>query len=268
MGDCPNPGPALARPLPVWRALTIVAHLSDPHLDTSEGRLDRLRRVLAQVGELDSVAAVLVTGDVAEHGEPQEYQEFFELLAALPGAVPTVVVPGNHDLTAAMSEALHAVDGNPSLNRLATVGRLTVVGLDSHLDHTGEGELGPAALEFARDAIRDAPGRVVLGMHHPPVPVGHRSMDRYGLQNPQDLEALVREDDKVIAVLTGHVHTALATTFAGRPLLGAPGIVSTMRLGSKTDPVADPAAAPGLALHTVDGDVVRTVFHYLAPAPR
>lgn len=245
--------------------MTIIAHLSDPHLDTSEERLDRLRRVLAEVRELDGIAAVLVTGDIADHGAPQEYREFF---ASLAGALPTVVVPGNHDLTAVMSEALRAVDGNVSLNRAVTVGELTVVGLDSHIDHADEGMLGPTALEFARDAIGSASGPVVLAVHHPPVPVGHQLMDRFGLQNPEDLEALVREDDRVIAVLTGHVHTSLATTFAGRPLLGAPGIVSTMRLGSKTDPIADSTAAPGLALHTVDGGVMRTVFHYLSPAER
>jgi 3',5'-cyclic-AMP phosphodiesterase len=245
--------------------LTTIAHLSDPHLDTSAERLDRLHRVMAQVRELDDIAAVLVSGDIADHGEPEEYREFFSAMA---GDLATIVVPGNHDVSAVMSEALCAVDGNASLNRVLQVGELTLVGLDSHIDHADEGELDPVALDFARSAIRTAPGWVVLAMHHPPVPVGHQVMDRFGLQNPKDLEVLVRESDTVVAVLSGHVHTALATTFAGRPLLGAPGIVSTMRLGSKTDPVADSAAVPGLALHTIHGDVVRTVFHYLSPNAR
>ena len=245
--------------------MTTIAHLSDPHLDTSDERLDRLHRVLAQVRGLDDIAAVLVSGDIADHGAPEEYQEFFTAMA---DDLPTVVVPGNHDLGAPMSAALRAVDGNGCLNRVLTVGDVTLVGLDSHIDDVDEGELGPEALDFARSAIRTAPGRVMVAMHHPPVPVGHEVMDRLGLQKPEALEALVRGSESVIAVLTGHLHTALATTFAGRPLLGAPGIVSTLRLGSRTDPIADVTAVPGLALHTIHAGVVRTVFHYLSPNGR
>lgn len=245
--------------------MTVLAHFSDPHLDTSPERLQRLQRVLDQVRALPDVGAVIVTGDIADHGAPAEYAQFFR---ELPDDLPTLVVPGNHDVGAVMSQALGVLDGDGAgaLNRTITVGDLTVIGLDSHIDQADEGELGPAAVHFAHDALRDARGSVILALHHPPVPVGHRVMDEFGLQNPHVLEALVRHDDRIVAVLTGHVHTALATTFAGRPLLGAPGIASTMRLGSKTDPIADPAAAPGLAVHTVRGTVISTVFHYLTPA--
>jgi hypothetical protein len=54
-------------------------------------------------------------------------------------------------------------------------------------------------------------------------------MDNFGLMNHEELEALIRAHDNVIGVFTGHVHTALATTFAGVPVIGALGIVSTMR---------------------------------------
>jgi len=81
------------------------------------------------------------------------------------------------------------------------------------------------------------------------------------------LAALIGQSGIVVACFTGHVHTALATTFAGRPLLGAPGIVSTMRLGSKTNPIADPDASPGFALHSFDAcGQLSTIFHYLSPA--
>jgi Icc protein len=247
--------------------VTVLAHLSDPHLDTGPKRLQRLQRVLEQVRALPDVAAVIVTGDIADHGAPEEYVQFRR---AMPDDLPTLVVPGNHDVGAVMSQALGVLDGESdgdgAANRTITVGDLTVIGLDSHIDHADEGELGPAAVQFAHDALRSARGPVILALHHPPVPVGHRVMDQFGLQNPHVLETLVRHDDRIVGVLTGHVHTALATTFAGRLLLGAPGIASTMRLGSKTDPIADPAAVPGFALHTVRDTTISTVFHYLTPA--
>lgn len=242
--------------------MPVIAHLSDTHLDTSAERLARFSAVLSQIERLPEVSALLVSGDLTDHGTAEEYREFFD---ALPKAILTIVIPGNHDLSAPMQEALLNRGWEGNLNSSLTVDGVTIIGLDSHIDNHDEGELRTDTLAFAQDAIDAASGRVLLAMHHPAVPVGHHVMDQYGLRNPDELRALLENNEQVIAVLTGHVHTALATTFAGRPLLGAPGIVSTMRLGSRTDPVADNTAAPGLALHTLAGTTLRTVFHTLSP---
>lgn len=53
--------------------MPVIAHLSDPHLDTSQRRLDRLVAVLRQCTELPVLDAVVVTGDLADHGDTQEY---------------------------------------------------------------------------------------------------------------------------------------------------------------------------------------------------
>lgn len=243
--------------------MPVIAHLSDPHLDTSQPRLDRLVAVLQQCAELPVLDAVVVTGDLADHGAAQEYAQLFTIL---PRQVPTLLVPGNHDLSDPLRAALSSHGAVPELNGSLRLPGLHLIGLDSHLDGHDEGVLGTEALDHAREQLAAGDEPVILAMHHPPVPVGHSTMDRFGLQNPDDLAALVQGSDRVVAVFTGHVHTALATTFAGVPLAGAPGIVSTMRLGSRTDPIADPDAMPGLAIHTLDGRSLRTVFHYLSPS--
>ena len=243
--------------------MTIVAHLSDMHLDGSPLRLRRFRAVLAQLDELPRVDALLLSGDLADHGEPAEYAELF---GALPGALPTLIVPGNHDLSAPLLASLREHGRPAALNGAVDVDGLRLIGLDSHIDHDDEGELGAEAIEFAREQLADSTSPAILAMHHPPVPVGHRVMDRFGLANGEALTSLIRSNANVIGVFTGHVHAALATNFAGVPLIGAPGIVSTMRLGSKTDPIADPLAMPGLAVHTIEESTIRTVFHYLSPS--
>jgi 3',5'-cyclic AMP phosphodiesterase CpdA len=243
--------------------LTVIAHLSDPHLDGSIERLQRLRAVLAQVADLPVLDGLLLSGDLTDHGDAAEYEQF---LAALPQGLPTVAVPGNHDLTAPYLAALREQRGYAAPNARIDVSGLRLIGLDSHIDHDDTGELAPAALDYAHEQITTADRPVVLAMHHPPVPVGHHVMDQFGLRNGQALTDLVRRHDNVIGIFTGHVHTALATTYAGVPLLGAPGIVSTMRLGSKTDPIADGDAMPGLAVHTITGTTISTVFHYLSPS--
>ena len=243
--------------------MPVIAHLSDPHLDTSQARLNRLTAVLRECVALPVLDAILVTGDLADHGDGEEYEQLF---AALPQQVPTLVLPGNHDLTDPLRAALRTHGAAPELNAALRLPGLHVIGLDSHLDGHDEGVLGTNTLAFARDQLAEGDEPVVLAMHHPAVPVGHSTMDRYGLQNPTDLAALVKSSSRVVGIFTGHVHTALATTFAGVPLAGAPGIVSTMRLGSRTHPVADTGAMPGLAVHTLEGRSIRTVFHYLSPS--
>ena len=240
-----------------------IAHLSDPHLDLSPERMQRFAATLRQVGALPRVDALLVSGDLADHGLAEEYASFF---ANLPSGVPTLVIAGNHDLAAPLAGALVAAKMTPHSNAVLHLDGLTIIGLDSHIDGRDDGLLDAATLDFARDEIGAAPGPVVVMLHHPPVPIGHHIVDEhFALANPQDLELLIRESPRVIAVFTGHVHAAFTTTFAGVPILGSPGIVSTMRLGSRTGPIADVDAMPGFALHAIDGQNIRTVFHYLRP---
>lgn len=218
---------------------------------------------MRHVAELPQVDAVLMSGDLADNGEPAEYAQVF---AELPSLIPTLVCAGNHDLTAPLQAAKAAAGMSSSLDDVLVVGDLTVVALDSHIDGRDDGMLGAETLVHARHAISAASGPVALMMHHPPVSVGHRTVDeKYPLRNPLELAALIRESPEVVAVLTGHVHTAFTAMFAGVPVLGAPGVVSTLRLGSRTDPIADAEAMPGFALHTVDGRQFRTVFHTLSP---
>ncbi|KQO11820.1 hypothetical protein ASF06_04155 [Agreia sp. Leaf244] len=70
--------------------MPVIAHLSDPHLDLSTVRGRRLDAVLEQVLDLGFVDALLVSGDLADHGAAEEYDAFF---AALPPALPTLSSP-------------------------------------------------------------------------------------------------------------------------------------------------------------------------------
>lgn len=243
--------------------MTVIAHLSDPHLDGSAERLRRFQATLECVADLPGLDAVVISGDLADHGEASEYEQFFN---ALPPSLPILVIAGNHDLTDPLLDALRDHGFPATLNSTLDVAGVRLIGLDSHIDQHDEGILGAAVLEYARSQLADSKNLAILAMHHPPVPVGHHVMDRFGLRNADDLAELIHTHDNIAGVFTGHVHSALATTYAGVPLIGAPGIASTMRLGSRTDPIADPNAMPGLAVHTIDGTTISTVFHYLSPS--
>ena len=61
----------------------------------------------------------------------------------------------------------------------------------------------------------------------------------------------------VPGLLVGHAHTAASSTFAGRPLLVAPGVVWTLRLPWEGDEFADREQPPGLAFHILGNDATR-----------
>lgn len=241
--------------------MVVIAHLSDTHLDGSQSRLRRLHRAVSESAAAGA-DAVLVTGDLTDHGSAAEYEQF---ATAMPADRPWLAAVGNHDLREPARACLNPGSSGP-LDRVLDLPGLRLIALDSLIEGAADGRLDESSLEFAAKALDDSPGPAVIAFHHPPVAVGHDFMDRLGLRNPGDLAELARHP-RLAAILTGHMHTSLAARFAGAPLLGAGGVASTMRLGSKTDPIADESAVPAFAVHVFDDACwVRTVFHPLTPA--
>src|SRR5512132_2414444 len=78
---------------------TLLAQLSDPHVRVGPGDRGAAHALAAAVEAVLALRtpadAVLVSGDVAEHGTAAEYERARELLALLP--MPVHVLPGNHD---------------------------------------------------------------------------------------------------------------------------------------------------------------------------
>jgi Icc protein len=86
--------------------------------------------------------------------------------------------------------------------------------------------------------------------HHPPVRLHHPFIDEIRLRNDERLAEVL--NDKVVAVLCGHAHTAATTTFAGRPLVVAPGVVSTAVLPFESNAGIEFGLPPAIAFHVLD----------------
>src|SRR5882672_10234342 len=84
--------------------MIIVAHLSDIHLDLSPRSEERAARVMGYLNDLPGpLDAVLVTGDLADHGLATEYEQVAKILNS-PHRV--LHCPGNHDDREAYREVL------------------------------------------------------------------------------------------------------------------------------------------------------------------
>jgi Icc protein len=227
--------------------MTTLLHLSDPHLDGSRERADRLRAVLDLLPASRRPDAIVVTGDVADNGAAHEYAQF---RAVMDGREPWLAVPGNHDTPAELA-------GLPFLD----AGDLRIVGLDVTVAGEDHGELRDEVAERAVSLAADA-GQVVLAFHQPPVRIGHSYVDPMRLLDAEPVARLVERIGNVKAILCGHVHTAAASSFAGVPLLIAPGVVSALRPDPDGQPLVDRTQPPGMALHSFENGTVTTTFHY------
>jgi Icc protein len=246
----------------------VIAHLSDPHLDGSEEARSRLRRITSYVRS-SSVDVVLVSGDLADHGLEAEYAE---LAGELTFGVPVLVLPGNHDVSAPLRAGLAALvdspgDGHP-IHQVREVGIARFVMVDSTVPGAGHGLLSDKSLAWLDDVLREPfDGPVFVAMHHPPLALHHPVMDQWMLEE-QGALAEVLSGKPITAILTGHVHNAIVTSFAGHTVRGAPGIRSTIPLPfepptAPTGSVVDTTAHPGLAFHIhVDSEPLQTVYRY------
>jgi 3',5'-cyclic-AMP phosphodiesterase len=244
-----------------------LAHLSDTHLDGSEPRAERTARVMDYLNELpDPVDAVLVTGDLADHGLAAEYEQVRKLLTA---PVPVLTCPGNHDARGPFREVLLGErDGDGPINRVQRVGNALFALCDSTIPGQDDGLLAEETIAWLEGVLERAPGDapVLVCCHHPPVNLHSPFIDGIRLGGEQRLADLIARFPQVTAILCGHAHTPAATTFAGRPLLVAPGVASTLRLPWEGyDDVLDYNLPPAIAFHILDDDRRLTTHYRVVP---
>ncbi|MEU3772036.1 metallophosphoesterase [Streptomyces sp. NPDC032472] len=244
--------------------MTVIAHVSDLHLDLGERATARARKVMDYLRDIPGpVDAVLVSGDIADHAADEEYAQARELFD-LPW--PVLVLPGNHDRRAPFRTGL--LGGKPEedeLNRVVAVPGAVFVLCDSTVPGSDEGHLGDATLRWLDETLAGLAGDlpVFVCFHHPPVDLHTPYVDRVRQFGEDRLAAVLGRHPQVVALLCGHAHVAAATTFAGLPLLVAPGVASTVPLPLEGRPAVDFELAPGLAFHVLD-DAGRLVTHYRA----
>jgi Icc protein len=252
--------------------MIVIAHVSDIHIDDEARSADRTRAVMDYLDDLPhDLDAVIVTGDIADHGLDTEYATARQALAS---RHPVLVCPGNHDDRSAFRRSLLGVAGaagkagaaTPVNQTRRTDGYLIAL-CDSSIPGKDEGHLDDQTLAWLDHELAQTPETtpVLIGFHHPPATLNTPYVDAIRQFGEERLARLVDRYPNIVAFLCGHAHTAAATTFAGRPLLVAPGVVSTLRLPweRRADPEDHVALdqPPSLAFHVLD-DEGRLTTHY------
>lgn len=232
------------------RALRIL-HLSDTHLLADRGaRYNRivdprasLDAVLAAHSSVADLDAVVVSGDLADDGDPESYRVLRTRLEewCAERDADAVLALGNHDDREGFGS-----DG--PWNAEVVVRGVRILVLDSSVPGGASwGLLTEPTLAWLRSRVAEDPAvPTVVVLHHPPIEAVTPLHRRMGLANPHDFwEAAA--GSSLLAVLAGHWHHAFVDTTQAAPVVVAPGSAN------RTDVLAGPehersVAASGAAI--------------------
>jgi 3',5'-cyclic AMP phosphodiesterase CpdA len=245
-----------------------ILQVTDPHIgaDWHPGDpLDTLRAVLAAVRVLPQRPAVaLMTGDLTNGGDEQDYAALTALLAE-ELELPLHVLPGNHDDRAALRRHFDlAGEAAEPIQYAVELDGLRVLMLDTTIPgEEASGALDRERLEWISGELTARPEvPTILAMHHPPFLAGLPGMDRYALaaEAREAIARLVSGHPQIRGTIAGHVHRTMTTVVGGRPSMTAPSTYCQLRLDFEKrtlDMVPEPV---GFVIHTlVEGRLVSTL---------
>jgi 3',5'-cyclic-AMP phosphodiesterase len=204
----------------------------DAHLRQLFDPLANLDRAIALItASRVRPEGILLTGDLADTGDPVAYRILSERVDMLTTAVggAAVFIPGNHDDRKAFREHLFpSMPGDESpddpIDQVHFFGGLRVVSMDTTIPKNDAGSLSQAQLDWLRDELATpAPDGTVLAIHHPPVGSPIEPMARIALAEPERLEAVVQGSD-VCLVVSGHDHHASSGMLGGIPVWVSPAL--------------------------------------------
>lgn len=221
----------------------VVVHLSDTHLLAGGaplgGRADTVAALAQAVRQLErlgsGIDAIVVTGDVADLGEPDAYaraRAALEPLAASSGA-ELVWVVGNHDEREPFRAGLlDETGGDEPVHRVVERNGLRIISFDVSVPGWHHGAVDAEAAAWLSAALAEpAPHGTLLALHHAPISTPLAVMDVLELQG-QDRLAHALTGSDVRLILGGHLHYPTNGVFAGIPVAVAGATAYTMDLSA------------------------------------
>ncbi|MEE9415666.1 MAG: metallophosphoesterase [Acidimicrobiales bacterium] len=178
----------------------------------------------------------VVTGDLADHGRPDEYEVAFRHLNEIPN--PVNILTGNHDFHAPFQADL--AKAPITMDRAQQHGGWQFIFADSNFEGREKaadgslidtenrietnGRLGPDEVEWITElANESAVEHAWLWMHHPPAMSGDTEV--FANQAFTDeVGQLLRACPKIRGIGAGHVHTDLVTSLQDRPIILCPAL--------------------------------------------
>lgn len=187
--------------------------LTDPHFLSAgtqhrHNPRERLTAAIAYINQHHSDAAFcVISGDIADVPTPENYADVAARLQAL--KMPYLPLTGNHDARAPFAAHLTLPYGTMDgfIQYAHTQGGLRVLCLDTLTPGDDAGSLCDARLSWLEGQFaQDNSTPTLVFLHHPPIELGHPTLDPSRLVQGEALLARLTAQPCVKHLFFGHVH--------------------------------------------------------------
>ena len=218
-----------------------IAQISDTHIlarasEQPQGwsRAENLRRCVADINR-QRPDVVIHTGDMVQHGLPEEYAHLRAILAPL--EAPLYVIPGNRDereaLRAAFGDHGHLPREGTFLHYTVETHPLRLVALDSTAAGERKGVYCQERQAWLQGILGGAADRpTLLFIHHPPFDIDDHYIGGYRrTEDAEELAGIVSRHPQVLRLTCGHVHCPTQRSWAGTQATTMPSVAVDVRKG-------------------------------------
>lgn len=211
-----------------------------------------LQDVVDHISQHETFDHVIITGDLAQDGEPEAYRAARRILGDR--CAPSGAVPGNHDKRIAMRETFAEISGEhaESIRFSKRIENWKLIGIDTLDDGHVAGLVGSEQLDWLASELATSPSfPTAIFMHHHPLPVNCAWLDGIGLRDAHLFQDIVARSPHVRAICTGHVHLVSEQKLAQATVLTTPStcIQFDRRIGDRVVREQIPAGYRVLDLH-------------------
>lgn len=259
----------------------LIAQITDLHIgfdrdNSHELNIRRLNMVIDHINAMKPVPDLLVvSGDLVENADDKRaYRHMEALVKRWQG--PLLWAVGNHDSREGMLEVLPEVptDEDGFIQYAVEQGGLRFVVVDTLDPGRHGGMVCETRAKWLKARLREKKDMpTIIVMHHPPVDTGIAWMSALPCEEwVQRVEKAIRPARQVVAILAGHVHRPIASSFAGTRLVVAASTAPMVALDLEdVDPLHPDGRAliigdaPAFALHYWDGATLLSHFEIAGP---
>ena len=178
----------------------------------------QIKKALEKIDK-DTLDFIIITGDLVESGDSEDYKILKENLDVLFGNIPYIVTLGNHDnkkefYKGWFNEELKDYPYNTTME----IENLKIISFDNSEYHNDNGTITLDRCNWLREELKkDLDKDVILMLHH------HLLKDQFNLPSvsfDKDFEDIVNESS-IIGIFSGHTHHPFKGIFAGKPYFTA-----------------------------------------------
>jgi 3',5'-cyclic-AMP phosphodiesterase len=203
--------------------ITKIAQLTDCHLlsDSKDKLLgvntDQSFKACLEKSKNLKPDLLLLSGDVTEDGSIDAYERIKDYLDHT--ELNYVLIPGNHDNIPNMK---YIFRDKLYLDKALEVNGWNLLLLNSVIEKQIYGSISLNGLELIRENLKkNLP--IGLFLHHHPKPLGSPLMDKYALDNPEDLKSAISGSNGLLKfICCGHVHQEHQSDIDGIDFLTTP----------------------------------------------